>query len=754
MAGILGTFCTSEKDLKKATSERRKRYRELSVLNDQIERFEQDGWETTRRGKTTTRVRKLKDPDVLFEDRVWMIFYGLGFARMNKDQNCKLQFNTLTKQIDVLTIEEDNIFIVECKSSQAEAPVPARDALEYWNGKLGDAHKAIAAECGRKHGRLNVVVAISSEHKRDIDEAYAAEIQHKNIFLWSARELYYIEKLIQQVGSAAKYQIYSLIFAGKKQSILRKNCPAISGKIGGHTFYTFLLSAKDLLKYAYVHHRDLAGIVEASDVYQRMLKKDKLREIAKFIELEGGYFPNSIIVNFTKRLYWSKKESFDNGIAMGMLTLPKYFGSAWVIDGQHRLYGVARANRDILLPILAFQNLNQLDQANLFVEINERQTKVPKDLLWDLYSDIYRNSADEKQKSRFQMAETAKNMEGDGPLKGCIEIPSISAKRPVKLSLTTVCSTIEKFSPWEKLKHPTDESRTPENAARILNAYFAILRELWPEDWAKGSKSVLLSNNGFGVFTMIFHDVLNHMAYKHKLGLLQPGKTAELKELLRNAYLAPVIQYLKTDEDLQKSIRRATGRGPQSVNAGILEINIRDAMPDFWSARLGGEISKPIGQEPETIPNIERKASRAEPVLREFILERLKMHYGGDKWWRQGIPGDPKRRANDEWTRLTRRLPYTREVENQNERKFEFLGLGDMIEIVVYRPNWQQIFEPLFGDKAHYERRIKDIIVLRNPVSHTRRMEDQDTIDGISGLLWLSQCIGNEELNPLTDKSA
>ena len=130
------------------------------------------------------------------------------------------------------------------------------------------------------------------------------------------------------------------------------------------------------------------------------------------------------------------------------------------------------------------------------------------------------------------------------------------------------------------------------------------------------------------------------------------------------------------------------------------------------------------------------------------------MHYGGDKWWRQGIPGDPKRRANDEWTRLTRRLPYTREVENQNERKFEFLGLGDMIEIVVYRPNWQQIFEPLFGDKAHYERRIKDIIVLRNPVSHTRRMEDQDTIDGISGLLWLSQCIGNEELNPLTDKSA
>jgi len=560
MAGILGVLCTSERDLKRAASERRKKYREQSVPNDEIRKYEQDGWETARRGRTTSRLRRPKRSDMLFEDRVWMVFYGLGFPRMNKDRNCRLQFDGLTKQIDVLAIDEDSIFIVECRSSETEARVPAREALEYWDGKRGDAHRAIAAECGRKHGRINVVVVVSSEDKRGVDETYAAEVRTKNTFLWSARELHYIERLIQQVGPAAKYQIYSLIFAGKKQSTLRRDCPAIRGKIGGHVFYTFLLPAKELLKYAYVHHRDLAGIVEASDVYQRMLKRDKLRKIARFIELEGGYFPNSIIVNFTKPLHWSKKESFDNEITIGMLRLPEYFGSAWVIDGQHRLYGVARANRDILFPILAFQNIDQLDQANLFVEINERQTKVPKDLLWDLYSDIYRDSADERQKLLFQIAETAKNMEGDGPLKGYIEIPSISAERPVKLSLTTVCSTIEKFSPWDKFKHPADESRTPENAAGILNSYFEILRELWPEDWAKGSKSILLSNNGFGVFTMVLHDIVNHMVYKHWGNLLQPAKTAQLKELLRNAYLGPVVQYLKSDEGAQKSIRRATGR--------------------------------------------------------------------------------------------------------------------------------------------------------------------------------------------------
>ncbi|GAG63163.1 unnamed protein product, partial [marine sediment metagenome] len=141
---------------------------------------------------------------------------------------------------------------------------------------------------------------------------------------------------------------------------------------------------------------------------------------------------------------WNKKEALYNA-AVGIITLPEYYGCAWIIDGQHRLYGAAHAKEDIVVPVLAFKGMGEIEQANLFVEINQEQKRVAKNLLWDLYSDIYLDSSDEKQKLDYQIAETAKKMEASGPLKGYIDIPSIPMDRPIRLSLTTVCSTINRL---------------------------------------------------------------------------------------------------------------------------------------------------------------------------------------------------------------------------------------------------------------------------------------------------------------------
>lgn len=750
MAGIIGILCESEQDLRKVAIERRKEYHEISVQNHEVQTYEMEGWQVVRVGKGKTRIRKPKKQDALFEDKIWMIFYNLGFSYLNKDRNCKLKFNSLTKQIDVIARDESNIFIVECKSSESDNIVKARDALEYWKGKLDDAQKSIKTEWGRYIGRINVVVAISSQDKREIDENYASEIRHKNIFFWSVREIDYIQSLIQQVGGAsAKYQLYSVIFANKKQKNLQKTCPAIKAKIAGKVFYTFLISAKDLLKYAYVHHRDLTGIAETSLAYQRMLKKAKLNEIRSFVDKEGGYFPNSIIVNFSKEVRWEKKNKYDD-IEVGTLILPEYFGSAWIVDGQHRLYGVAKAESDVVVPVLAFESIDQIEQANLFVDINEKQTSVPKNLLWDLYSDIYRNSTDEKQKLKFQLAETAKKLEASGPLKGYIDIPSIPATRPVKLTLTTVCSTIEKYLPWDLIKHPIDDSKTPDNAHRLISAYFEVLKELWPEDWAKGNKGVMLSNIGFGVFIMVYHDILKHIDYKQKT-LLQENKTHEFKKLIMNIYLRPMIELLKTDEKMQKNIRSQTGRGPQNSNAAFLDLQIQEFIIDFNPTRLGGEPLVPKEQKPPAVPKIEEKARLAEGKLRYFVMVHLKRYYGSNKWWKRGIPGGQKRKAIELWEGEVRRKPqpHLKQVRDP-ESWFEFLALGDLIDIVIYRDNWDNIFYTIFSDKNNFKRRILDIIVLRNPSTHGRKPDDQDIADGQSGLLWLSQCLSDQDLNPYT----
>jgi len=511
MRDIIGELCANKEELKRTASKRKKSYEEKTVEHTEVESYKEDGWEVLRTGKSKTRIKKPKPTDILFEDRVWMIFYNLGFRDMNKDRKCKLEYGPYTKQIDVLARDDENVFVVECRSSESEATVNARNALEEYVGKRDNIKNAIQSTWERDCGRINIVVAISSQDKREPDEKYVEQNRDKNIYLWSAREIKYIENLVKQVGSSAKYQLYSVIFAGRKQSKLKVTYPAIRGKIGPHIFYTFLILAKQLLKYSYIHHRHLTGIVGASQVYQRMLKDKKLKEIARFIDDEEGYFPNSIVVNFSKKLRWDKKETHDNNIAIGTVTLPEEFGCAWIIDGQHRLYGAARAKRDVLLPVLAFESLEQLEQANLFVDINVKQTSVEKHLLWDLYSDIYKDSTDEKQEFLYQIAEVAKKLNDSGPLKGYIDIPSIPANRPIKLSLTTICDTIQKYAPWDDIKHPTDESKTPDNVARIINCYYTTLKTLWTEDWAKGNKGVLLTNNSFGVFMMVFNDIINHI---------------------------------------------------------------------------------------------------------------------------------------------------------------------------------------------------------------------------------------------------
>ena len=74
--------------------------------------------------------------------------------------------------------------------------------------------------------------------------------------------------------------------------------------------------------------------------------------------------------------------------------------------------------------------------------------------------------------------------------------------------------------------------------------------------------------------------------------------------------------------------------------------------------------------------------------------------------------------------------------------------MGELEQTMIYGPNWTDIFEPIFLDKENLKRRLKDIMVLRNPIQHERKIDDQDFLDGEAGLVWLSKSIGMPELNP------
>lgn len=148
------------------------------------------------------------------------------------------------------------------------------------------------------------------------------------------------------MGCAAKYQIFSVLFP--KETIPQQvEVPAISASRGKIKLYYFLIQPEELLKIAYVHHRRSTP-KELAGSYQRMLNKSRLRRIDGFIT-KGSHFPNNIILNSTTKpvfkQFTKKKQAGD--VLFGMLQLPRQYASAWIIDGQHRLYGYADNEKKI-----------------------------------------------------------------------------------------------------------------------------------------------------------------------------------------------------------------------------------------------------------------------------------------------------------------------------------------------------------------------------------------------------------------------
>jgi DNA sulfur modification protein DndB len=69
--------------------------------------------------------------------------------------------------------------------------------------------------------------------------------------------------------------------------------------MGEYNDYAFSIEPEKLLKISYILHR--VNVNNDDRGYQRLVRRNRLKEIEEFLN-GGGYFPNSIIINInTKR---------------------------------------------------------------------------------------------------------------------------------------------------------------------------------------------------------------------------------------------------------------------------------------------------------------------------------------------------------------------------------------------------------------------------------------------------------------------
>jgi DGQHR domain-containing protein len=205
-----------------------------------------------------------------------------------------------------------------------------------------------------------------------------------------------------------------------------------------------------LLKIAYVAHRAKGKAIDV-DMYQRMVKKGRLKKIAEYIS-EDGIFPTNIVVNIRNKKYVrfdvGNQEGDPSCARFGWLTMLPTYGCAWIIDGQHRLFaysGHERANKTYL-NVLAFESLSSSQQARMFVDINSEQKNVKRALLVELDADLKWDASDENDRIQAIISKVgiALDSDIDSVLRNRILLADAKRTDIRCISLTSVYSALDR----------------------------------------------------------------------------------------------------------------------------------------------------------------------------------------------------------------------------------------------------------------------------------------------------------------------
>lgn len=708
MAGFMDGLVSGE-EAKKVYIARSKSVDEKTItaanknaLATKVQGEELDGWCVAKRNKNSVRVSKPKPDDRQLEDDVWCLLYKLGFKEYNADRNftIKLGPNAPGRQLDIFVKDDETVFIVECTHSQEQKAKSIKALIDKINGIREDVIKAIHAHYG-KEPKLKVKWAIATRNVdwRKADKERADEAK---IAIITEQDIAYYSKLTDYLKEAARYQFLARFLKGEGVDGLRIEVPATRGSMGGTTFYNFLISPFDLLKIAYISHK--ATSTNDLDTYQRMVKPSRLKSIAGYID-EGGQFPTNIVINFKTKnaLNFKKIQSFDDS-TFGTITLPGQYGSAWVIDGQHRLYGFAFSQRGKghVVPVLAYENLPVPDEMRLFVDINCEQVKVPRSLLNEIYCNLNYGSEDPKERLDAQYPRIALRLDElkNSPIRDRVLTVSKDKDNYRCLSLTSLADGIKEnrflgfviqtppntgYIELGPLSHSSaDLEYTAEKAADTLAEYLDIFAKGVPGNWQLGDSKggFLCTNNGLRALFRLLKSLIVFIEDRYHVKASDMSAEEIVEKIA--PYVAPLVEYFKNADasEIQTFRSRQALDGVKQNCLGMMGI-ICEAHPEFTNTELKQYLDT---RDKEGTAIARKHIDEINLVLFADVLNTLKNEYGtdNDAWWWKGIPQNTRQKCDEQVNR-----------DNGVKARWQYLSLADYQTIVVN--NW-----PLFDKRYSF----------------------------------------------------
>jgi len=417
------------------------RYQEKNVDHSLVEELLQEGWEEYGKPlKTKTRVRKPKSHNAQLEDDIWCQFYKIGYRCFNVGSDFKLPFgksNAEKKQIDVIAVNEDSVLLVECKSAKKPSNPPSfKTEFEALKQRM-DGHKKALEQLFGKGRKVKFILA-TRNLRMNRESVDAKRLIETGGFLYNDNAYEYVDGLLKKYRGASHYQFMAILFKGQDINKKKIEVPAIEGTMGDKTYYMFSLEPELLLKLGFILHRTRANEAEMP-TYQRLLVPNRLKGINKFIE-RGGFFPNSVILNFGEGLRKIDFQPHSRGnfsrSRTGILKIPNAYAIAYIIDGQHRIYGYANTTfkSTNTIPVVAFLGLKSSEQLEMFMDINQNQKAVSPTLRITLEEDLYWNSSRLDSRIKALRSSIIRRLAGDstGPLFGKIALGEDKAQLSAK----------------------------------------------------------------------------------------------------------------------------------------------------------------------------------------------------------------------------------------------------------------------------------------------------------------------------------
>src|SRR5678815_3162470 len=255
--------------------------------------------------------------------------------------------------------------------------------------------------------------------------------------------------------------------------------PFIKTTQHGKSFLVTSLSAADIVRVTYVARR---GETDEKGAVQRLLNPARIAGIRDFV-LAGGSFPVSIVLN------WSD-DSTAPKIKSGKLAIKVAPRSAQIIDGQHRVLGLAAAIekkptlKRLQLPVSLYQGLTTKECADIFLSINTEQKPVHRSLVFDLYKVASDYVVDPAALRAGDLASEL-NENSNSPFLGYIKFPGAPAGQK-GLALSTIVSAVK---PLVEEKGVLEQVGMPElqMQSQFLMNFFNVLRDAYGAEWESPS---------------------------------------------------------------------------------------------------------------------------------------------------------------------------------------------------------------------------------------------------------------------------